>query len=204
MFLGLLAVTVVTLGLGYPWFVARRKRFVLGNHALGSSRFGCEVSTRSFYWLYLRAFLMQIVLLVPAFVLAFAAPWILRTYGTLAPVAFALPALAAYAAYAMVYGYLQAGATNLLWNGAYGPGLRFASDLRAKKLIGIYIGNILAAVFSVGLLIPWAVVRTLKYRLSCLAVIVEQETVHEADPGFARVGATGQELGDFFNLDLGI
>ena len=47
-------------------------------------------------------------------------------------------------------------------------------------------------------------VRTLKYRLSCLAVVLEQEVVHEADPGFARVGATGQELGDFFNLDLGL
>ena len=117
---------------------------------------------------------------------------------------FALPAVAAYGAYAVVYGYLQARTTNLLWNGSYGPGLRFASDIRAGKLIGIYIGNILAAVFSAGLLIPWAVVRTLKYRLSCLAVIVEQETVHQADPAFARVGATGQELGDFFNLDLGI
>ena len=203
-FLGLLAVTVVTLGLAYPWFVARRKRFVLGNHALGSSRFGCEVSTASFYWLYLRAALMQIGLLMPVGALAFYAVQSLRAYPTLAPVVFALPVIAAYAAYAVVYGYLQARTTNLLWNGAYGPGLRFASDLRARKLIGIYFGNILAAVLSVGLLIPWAVVRTLKYRLSCLQVIVEQETVHQADPAFARVGATGQELGDFFNLDLGI
>ena len=203
-FLGLLAVTVLTLGLAYPWFVARRKRFVLAHHTLGSSRFGCELSTPAFFWLYLRAGLMQIALLLPAGALAFFAVRALRSYESLAPVAFALPVLAAYAAYAAVYGYLQARTANLMWNGTYGPGLRFASDIKAKKLIGIYFGNILAAVFSAGLLIPWAVVRTLKYRLSCLAVIVEQETVHEADPAFARVGATGQELGDFFNLDLGL
>jgi uncharacterized membrane protein YjgN (DUF898 family) len=203
-FLGLAAVTVVTLGLAYPWWVARRKRFVLGNHALGSSRFGCEVSTGSFYWVYLRALLLQIGLAVPAGFLAAVSVGLLRSFESFAQIAFLLPMVAIYAAYLMVYGYVQARTTNLLWNGTYGPGLRFESDLRAWKLIGIYFSNVLAAVFSAGLLIPWAVVRTLKYRLSCLAVIVEQETVHEADPAYARVGATGEELGDFFNLDLGI
>jgi len=203
-FLGLLAVTAVTLGLAYPWFVARSKRFVLGHHALGSSRFGCELSTGAFFWLYLRALLMQIGLLVPVGALAFLATWALRSNESLARFAFVLPVLGAYAAYAVVYGYLQARTANLMWNGTYGPGLRFSSTIEAKKLIRIYLGNIVAVIFSAGLLIPWAVVRTLKYRLSCLAVVVEQETVHEADPAFARVGATGQELGDFFNLDLGL
>jgi hypothetical protein len=35
-------------------------------------------------------------------------------------------------------------------------------------------------------------------------VTLEGEVVHQANPAFARVGATGQELGDFFNLDLGL
>jgi hypothetical protein len=48
------------------------------------------------------------------------------------------------------------------------------------------------------------VIRALKYRLDNLAVAVEEGIVHEANPAFARVGATGQELGDFFNLDLGL
>jgi len=208
-FLGLLAVTVVTLGLAYPWFVARRRRYVLANHALGASRFGCEVSTGSFYWVYLRAALMWIGLMVPLGALMYLTVILAvipsLSHASFGPVVIAfLPVIGGYAAYLAVYGYVQARTTNLLWNGAYGPGLRFASDLRAWKLIRIYFGNVLAAVLSVGLLIPWAVVRTLKYRLSCLAVIVEQETVHEADPAYARVGATGEELGDFFNLDLGI
>jgi uncharacterized membrane protein YjgN (DUF898 family) len=204
-FLGLTAVTVVTLGLGYPWFAARRRRYVLGNHALGTSRFDCELSTASFYWLYLRAALMWIGLLVPVGFLAYLTVFSPLSHAAVAPAVFAfVPVIGGYAAYAVVYGYLQARTANLMWNSTSGPGLRFHSDLRARKLIGIYVGNVLAAVVSVGLLIPWAVVRTLKYRLSCLAVIVEQETVHQADPAFARVGATGQELGEFFNLDLGI
>lgn len=203
-FLGRLAVTALTMGLAYPWYAARQKRFVLSNHAFGASRFGCDLSTRSFFGLYLRAGLMQIALLVPAGALAFFAIWALRSHQSLAMLAIALPAVAVYSAYAVVYGYVQARSANLMWNSAYGPGLRFSSTLEAKKLIAIYFGNIVAVACSAGLLIPWAVVRTLKYRLSCFAVLVEQEVVHEADPGFARVGATGQELGDFFNLDLGL
>jgi hypothetical protein len=35
-------------------------------------------------------------------------------------------------------------------------------------------------------------------------MFVEDEVPHEANPLLERVGATGQELGDIFNLDLGI
>lgn len=203
-FLGLLAVTALTAGLAYPWFVARQKRFVLGNHAFGASPFGCDAPTRAFFGLYLRAGLLLIALVAPLGALAAYATFALRGHASLAPLAIVLPLIAVYSGYIVVYGYVQARSANLLWNSTYGPGLRFSSALEAKKLIGIYFGNILAVACSAGLLIPWAVVRTLKYRLRCFAVLIDQELVHEADPNFARVGATGQELGDFFNLDLGL
>jgi hypothetical protein len=44
----------------------------------------------------------------------------------------------------------------------------------------------------------------MRYKLEQFAVIVDGDPVHEASPALARVGATGQELGDFFNLDLGL
>ena len=47
-------------------------------------------------------------------------------------------------------------------------------------------------------------IRTLRYRLENFAMIVEEEVVHEASPKLAGVGAAGQELGDVFNLDLGV
>jgi len=106
--------------------------------------------------------------------------------------------------YAIAYAYVQARTGNLMWNGTSGPGLKFESSLSAWKLIRIYFGNIVAVACTAGLLIPWAVVRTLKYRLECFAITVRDDVVHKANPAFARVGATGQELGDFFNLDLGL
>jgi uncharacterized membrane protein YjgN (DUF898 family) len=117
---------------------------------------------------------------------------------------FAVPIVLMYAAYAVVYAFIQARTTNLLWNGAHGPGIRFSSTLRAAKLARLYVGNVIAVAVTAGLLIPWAVVRTLRYRLENLSMHVSDEAPHEANPALERVGATGQELGDIFNLDLGL
>jgi uncharacterized membrane protein YjgN (DUF898 family) len=109
-----------------------------------------------------------------------------------------------YAGYAAAYAYSQARAVNLMWNNTEGPGMRFSSTLSAYTLAKLYLGNIVAVACSAGLLVPWAVVRTLRYRLENFAMKVEGEGVHDANPALARVGATGQELGDIFNLELGL
>lgn len=203
-YVGLIAVTALTAGLAYPWFAARQKVFVVSNHAFGLSRLGCELSTRAFFGVYIRALLITLALGVPLVGLSAFAMLRLLPSESLSWLALVLPAIGVYASYAVAYAYLQARTANLLWNGSYGPGFRFASSLAAMKLLRLYIGNIIAVACTAGLLIPWAVVRTLKYRLENFAVVVEEEVVHEANPAFASVGATGQELGDFFNLDLGV
>jgi uncharacterized membrane protein YjgN (DUF898 family) len=109
-----------------------------------------------------------------------------------------------YLLYAVVYAYVQAHTTNVMWNGTRGPGVRFASALKGGRLARLYLGNLAAIAVTGGLLIPWAAVRTLRYRLECLTVTVEDEVVHAANSALERIGATGQELGDIFNLDLGL
>jgi uncharacterized membrane protein YjgN (DUF898 family) len=195
---------VLTAGLAWPWFVARQKAFVVSHHALGTARFGCELPARTFYWIYVRAGLLFLALVVPAVALM---TFVIGKLGPPRDFAWAmyfLPAIPIYAAYAGVYAYSQARTMNLMWNNTYGPGLRFSSSLSAFRLARLYLGNIVVAACSAGLLIPWAVVRTMRYKLEQFAVIFDGEPVHEASPALARVGATGQELGDFFNLDLGL
>ena len=109
-----------------------------------------------------------------------------------------------YAGYAVAFAYVQARTTNLLWTNTSGPGLQFASSLSAVRLIRLYVGNIAAVACSAGLLIPWAVIRTLRYRLENLTVTIDDRFAHTASPLLSSVGATGQEVGDIFNLDLGI
>ena len=204
-YLGSFALAIVTAGLAYPLFIKRQKAFVVSSHAYGLTELRCELSGREFFWIYLRASLILFAVAVPSSIaLTFAVRSIGRIPESLSWMVFVLPALGVYAAYAIAYAYTQARTTNALWNGTSGKGFRFSSSLSAKRLIGLYISNVLAVACTGGLLIPWAVVRTLKYRLESFAMTVTHDVVHQANPAFARVGATGQELGDFFNLDLGL
>lgn len=204
-YIGTFVLAVLTAGLAYPLFVARQKAFVLESHAFGLSKLRCEFSAWAFFWIYVRALLIVLAVAVPA---VFGLTLVVQRLGEL-PESFswmiwALPLVGMYGGYVVAYAYIQARTTNLVWNGTSGPGFRFLSSLSAMKLVRIYVGNVVAVACSGGLLIPWAVVRTLRYRLECFMMTVEEGVVHAANPAFARVGATGQELGDFFNLDLGI
>jgi len=48
-YFGMPIVVGLTLGLAFPWFMARQKAFVLAHHAFGTTRFGCDVSAREFF-----------------------------------------------------------------------------------------------------------------------------------------------------------
>jgi uncharacterized membrane protein YjgN (DUF898 family) len=204
-YIGMLAVTVLTLGIAFPWFMARQKTFVVSRHALGTSSFGCEIPVGKVFLIYFLAGLMLFGLFIPISIgMGLAMGSAERLPESVAWLGFIVPLLLMYLAYAAIYAYVQARTANLMWNGADGPGIRFTSTLGALKLARIYIGNILAIAATAGLLIPWAVVRAMRYRLENLEVIIDGEVLFDANPGLERVGATGQELGDIFNLDLGI
>jgi uncharacterized membrane protein YjgN (DUF898 family) len=201
---GLLAALVLTAGLAYPWCLARYKSFVVSHHAFGASGLHCELPARPFFGIYIRATFMLLLLVVPIGAAAAYGAARLELPDSVAWLAYFVPVVGVYAAYAVVFAYIQARTANLQWSHTCGPGLRFQSTLGAARLARIYLGNMAAAALSAGLLIPWAVVRTLRYRLENFAMIVDQEQVHAANPALAPVGAAGQEIGDLFNLDLGL
>jgi uncharacterized membrane protein YjgN (DUF898 family) len=203
-YIGMLTVVVLTAGLAYPWFMARQKAFVVSRHAFGVSRFACELPAKAFFGIYLRAALLLAAFVVPAVLLAGSLIGHVELPDQFAWLVYFLPALPMYAGYAAAYAYSQARTVNLMWNNTEGPGMRFSSTLSAYALAKLYLGNMVAVACSAGLLLPWAVVRTLRYRLENFAMTVEGEGVHDANPALARVGATGQELGDIFNLELGL
>jgi uncharacterized membrane protein YjgN (DUF898 family) len=203
-YIGMLVVVALTAGIAWPWFVARQKSFVVSHHAFGTTPLHCELPAGAFFGIYFRGGLIVAALVAPlGLLMAFLLP-ALRLGPDLAWIAGLLSIAILYTGYAVAYAYIQARTTNLLWNGTTAPGLRFSSSLGALRLAGLYIGNIIAAVCSAGLLIPWGVVRALRYRLENIAVIIEREEPHLANPALRQVGATGQELGDFFNIDLGV
>jgi uncharacterized membrane protein YjgN (DUF898 family) len=208
-YLGRLLVVVFTAGLAMPWFVARHKAFIASHHAFGTSRFRCELPARSFYGIYLLSGLIAIALALPGAALSgyLAYQQIQRNIALpqwLGWLVWLLPLVPIYAGYAVGYAFLQARTANLFWSHVQGEGMRFASTLSAWGLTKLYFGNLFAVAFTAGMLIPWAVVRTLRYRLANFSMIVAGSPVYASNPSLAPVGAASQELGDFFNVDVGV
>jgi uncharacterized membrane protein YjgN (DUF898 family) len=200
----MIGLTLVTFGFALPWAVARMKRFVLSHHLFGRTAISCEMKGGPLFAIYLLAGLIVTAIAVPfmiASVLLIAFADVPEEYQWALGLMLLVPV---YAGYIVGYAYSEAKSANLLWNNTYGPGMRFASDLSAAKLTQLYLGNIVAVALTAGLLIPWAVIRTLRYRLESFSIVLEGEPVHEANPALPRVGAAGQEIGDMFNLDLGV
>jgi uncharacterized membrane protein YjgN (DUF898 family) len=203
-YLGMLLVVVLTAGLAWPWFVARQKAFVASRHSFGTSGFACELPGREFFFIYLTGGLILLAIAAPVLiasgllfsvrVLPESLQWVSLVVGT----------IGSYFGFAVAHGYVQARTANLLWSGTRAPGVRFRSTLSAAKLASLYVGNLAAIVCSAGLLVPWAVVRTLRYRLASFAMILTEPRIHQGSPALPAVGAAGQELNDIFNLDLGL
>ena len=80
----------------------------------------------------------------------------------------------------------------------------FQSTLSAVRMIWIYLSNAIAIVFSLGLLIPWASVRTVRYRLSNLVVYSSGDLDTFVASEQEKVEAVGEEVAEFLDFDLGI
>ncbi len=109
-----------------------------------------------------------------------------------------------YAGYVLAYAYVQAQSTNLVWNHTKLGPLRFHSTLSGWDMAKLYVTNALAIIVSAGLLIPWAVIRTLKYRADHMQALQDGELVEFQGSDMSAVGATGSETIDFFDMDLSL
>lgn len=184
--------------LGYPYVVGAMKRLHVGRSTFGAAAFGFGASIRSFYGIYLFA---GLIFAVCTFALGATAFTLLGAFD-FAWVAISVVYLLAGS---LVLAFTRARVGNITFNSAMLDGrVRFASTLSATKLAWIYLGNLLAIVASLGLLVPWAVTRTAQYRASCLSIACVGDLEGFLGAVARPVGATGEELGEFFDVDLSL
>ena len=100
--------------------------------------------------------------------------------------------------------YMQSAIGNLIWNNASLGEHRFQSTLKFTDMLRINFVNTLAIVFSFGLLIPWATVRSLRYRLQNTSLVAHGSLDDIAAAEEQNSNAVGEEIGDFFNVDIGL
>jgi len=209
-FIGGALVLVATLGLALPWLVGRQQQFAAANSAYGSTRFGFAWRAGPYYKVFLAAggvFLAASVVAAAGMAgggfLAGGAS--AAEPGATRPLAVVFSLLGYLLAYAAALAFYNAGITNLLYNQLDLAGLRFRSSQQGLELLGLYLVCGIAIVASLGLAIPWALVRLAHYRVSRLSLAssidLGQFTRDAAD---GSESALASEAADFFDLDFGL
>ena len=68
----------------------------------------------------------------------------------------------------------------------------------------LVLTNSLATALTLGLFSPWARIRTLRYRLTCLTLLADEDPEAFVAAEEKQVSALGEEVGDFFDMDIGL
>jgi uncharacterized membrane protein YjgN (DUF898 family) len=196
----------VTLGLIYPFIVARQREFYVDNSRLGRSPFRLTLPTWPVYRVYGVAAIAGLAWMGVALLTAAGA--VLTAGGnaeepTMTPgVASAL--LFAYLGIGVLYVATRTALENLAWAHTTLDEHRFESRLRIVRMLAIYASNIVLIAMTLGLFVPWARVRLARYRAQSLTLFPAGPLLSEADAAAGDQSATGAELSDAMDLDFGL
>lgn len=185
MFMLLPLVTFLTFGLALPWVIKKQKAYLVNQHSFGGEPFVGEFKARAFYGLYLKAMGLMVIAL-----LTFMVPFV----GPLLGMVF----------YALAIAQVVAGQANIIYGNTTLENYSFECRQTARSLGFIYATNVLAIVFSLGLAIPWAMIRLARYRAECMTLLADEALDGFTDHAQETQSAIGEELGEVFDIAVGI
>jgi uncharacterized membrane protein YjgN (DUF898 family) len=193
----------LTLGFIFPYIKWRQKQFVVVHHRFGRRDFDFDATAGNFYVPYAVALGMVFGTWIVVAML-FSALFPLAAAHASQMTMFYVVTGVSYLGYFLIFCYLAARVLNLTYNHAALAGFSLRSSLRARDLIRLYGLNTLAILLSLGMLIPWAMIRMARYRASRLVLLASDDLdTLEAEPQGA-VSAVGAEIDSVFDLDIGL
>ncbi len=193
-------VAAVVFGFSFPWWIKRLKNFLITHSSFGGRKGIFSATGGQFFAVYFKSGLIMAAVLIITGI--FSA--LLSAVITKSPYSVWIFSIPVYAGYVLAYAYVQAHSSNLVWNHTRLGPLRFKSTLRGRGMAKLYVTNALAIVASLGLLIPWAVMRTLKYRADNMRVLQEGDLAEFQGSDRRSVEAIGAETVDFFDMDISL
>ncbi len=190
---------VLSLGLAMPYVIGRQQRWLTRESRFGTSAFAQSASTRSFYMLALAVVAVAIAGVVAGSVVAGASA-LIGVHSAIPLMAIAPIALAYFAAFVvarfkwknLIYQHLELGSH------------RFGADYRFGSYLRLVLFNTLGILFTLGLFYPWAKVRTAQYAADHIWMEAAGELTDFAAGPAQQAGAAGSEMGDFFNVEIGL
>jgi len=199
----LLVIAALVFAVYVPFWLAGIKRFLVGHTRFGGAAGKLAITGGKFYFVYFKAGLLASGLSIISGGAAFAITKLTNDWA-MGNAMSILALVPSYLGYVIVYAYIQAQTGNLVWNNTQLGPLRFQSTLGTRRLAELYLSNGLAILVSCGLLIPWAVVRSFRYRARCMSAQLQGEWSDFSGSDASSVHAAGAEVGEMFDLDFSL
>jgi uncharacterized membrane protein YjgN (DUF898 family) len=200
----------LALGVGalfVPWFYFRLRAYQHRNGRLGQTPFGFDAGVGGAYWLAIKIFLLAIGFMFIAAALAFAAGMVGGATRSVGPVpglaTLWIPFAVGYLIFLTFLSQPMAMIQNFVWNHSTLGGAPFTSNVSRSRLWLILLVNIVLTFITIGFYWPFAVVRTMRYRIGSVAWSGDSNGLIVA-AGDADIGATGEETAEWFGLDIAL
>ncbi len=201
-----------TLGLIVPYWDFRRRKYFFDNLAYGATSNAFAGTHGPFYGAYVRMWLLLFALVGVGGILAAVAATGLAGMlsprngplagGVLASVFVLYAAILLIGSFIQMY--LYAWATNYCLRNSSMGRLGFESTLSAGRLFWIRISSVMAIVLSLGLLIPWAKVRRMRYMAENISLVAEGDLNDFTAAAGSDESSYGDVASDFFDFEIGL
>jgi uncharacterized membrane protein YjgN (DUF898 family) len=199
--------TPFTLYLLAPFTHQRIKQYQHGNSLFGQTRFSFGQGAGGFYAVYALTFLMILLigLATGGVIFAMGLAGLSGADASSVMLLGALVYVVLILAMLLVGPFFSSRLQNLIWNGTRLGEHQFESTIQARKLLGLYITNFFGIIFTLGLFKPFASIRLMRYRLSCMSVVAASDLEgFIADQSIEKVGALGEGASDVFDFDIAL
>lgn len=209
-----LILTVLTLGIGFPYARHMQQRFMVNNAWFGNARFEMLKCAGDYYRVYFRASVLGLLMLMLfGFIGGLYSSIIGRLFsGHLGGISLLLLGAVIYLGLLLMWmsigQVVRDGLANVMWNHVLlqsnGRLHRFESSMTLRGLMNLHASNALLTLLTLGLYYPFAKLRALRYRLEHLKMFPDDDLdAIRARPQSAR-NALGDAAADGFELDLGL
>jgi uncharacterized membrane protein YjgN (DUF898 family) len=93
---------------------------------------------------------------------------------------------------------------NLIWNSTGLGEHKFYSRLEVRSYAWISFTNLLGIVFTLGLYVPFASIRMMRYKLENMGVLAQGDLAEFVAGQAQMVSATGEETAEMFDVDISL
>lgn len=206
-FLGWPLLGIFSLGLLMPFAWKKQAAYVTNNHSYGAEPFSFDVHVKEYYKMLLILIGATVVFFVALAVLggaAFASLFTLGQFNPAALMAFIPMMLAYFAFYVGLGAYVVVSLANIHWNNTRLQDHQFEANWSVLSYFKLLVVNTLGILFTLGLFVPFAKVRTAAYKAEHTALLVQGDLDGFIANKLEESNSLAEGVHDLFDMDISI